>query len=100
MHQMKLLMETNPNVDFHRWIFQSQVTPMVGSAYDVAAGLPADFCAFGKGVTFERGELSGVVAKLVDCVPDVYRSGQPMTYDLDARLQRELVTVVKELSLH
>lgn len=100
MHQMKLLMATNPNMDFHRWIFQSQVTPMIGNAYDVVPGLPADFCAFGKGVTFERGELSGVVAKLVDCVPDVYRSGQPMTYDLDARLQRELVTVVKELSLH
>ena len=100
MHQMKLLMATNPNVDFHRWIYQSQVTPMNGNAYDVVSGLPADFCAFGKGVTFERGELSGVVAKLVDCVPDVYRSGQPMTYDLDTRLKRELVTVVKELSLH
>ena len=100
MHQMKLLMDTNPNVDFHRWIYQSQVTPMNGNAYDVVSGLPADFCAFGKGVTFERGELSGVVAKLVDCVPDVYRSGQPMTYDLDTRLKRELVTVVKELSLH
>lgn len=100
MHQMKLLMATNPNVDFHRWIFQSQVTPTNGKAYDVAAGLPADFCAFGKGVTFERCELSGVVAKLVDCVPDVYRSGHPKTYDHDSRLQRELVTVVKELSLH
>ena len=100
MHQMKLLMDTNPNVDFHRWIYQSQVTPMNGNAYDVVSGLPADFCAFGKGVTFERGELSGVVAKLVDCVPDVYRSGQPMTYDLDTRLKRALVTVVKELSLH
>ena len=100
MHQMKLLMDTNPNVDFHRWIFHSQVTPMNGNAYDVLPSLPADFCAFGKGVTFERGELSGVVAKLVDSVPDVYRSGQPMTYDLDTRLKRELVTVVKELSLH
>ena len=100
MHQMKLLMAANPNLDFHRWIFQSQVTPMNGSAIDVAAGLQADFCAFGKGVTLERGELSGVVAKLVDYVPDVYRSGQMMTYDVNARLQSELVTVVKELSLH
>ena len=73
---------------------------MNGNAYDVVPSLPADFCAFGKGVTFERGELSGVLAKLVDCVPEVYRSGQPMTYDLDTRLKRELVTVVKELSLH
>jgi hypothetical protein len=99
MHQMKLLMATNPNVDFHRWIFQSQVTPMNGNAYDVSAGLPADFCAYGKGVTFERGDLSDVVDKLVDCLPDVYRSGKLMTYDLNANLQRELVTVVKELSL-
>ena len=98
MHQMKLLMETNPSGDFHRWIFHSQVTPMNGNAYDVAAGLPADFCAYGKGVTFERGELSGVVGTLVDCMPDVYRSGKPMTYDLNANLQRELVSIVKELS--
>jgi hypothetical protein len=100
MHQMKLLMATNPNVDFHRWIFHSQVTPMNGNAYDMAAGLPADFCAYGKGVTFERGDLSDVVDKLVDCLPDVYRSGKLMTYDLNANLQRELVTVVKELSQH
>ncbi len=100
MHQMMLLMATNSNVDFHRWIFQSQVTPMNGNAYDVVSGLPADFCAFGKGVTLERGDLSGVIDKLVDCVPDVYRSGQMMTYDVNARLQSALVTVVKELSLH
>jgi hypothetical protein len=44
--------------------------------------------------------LSDVVDKLVDCLPDVYRSGKLMTFDLNANLQRELVTVVKELSLH
>lgn len=98
MNQMKLLMDTNPCGEFHRWIFHSQVTPMYRNSYDVAVGLPANFCAFGTGVTFERCELSSVVKQLVDFTPDVYCVGSLMRYKPGVSLDRELASIVKELS--
>jgi len=98
MHQMKLLMETNPRGELHRWIFQSQVTPTIGSSYDVTVGATANFCAFGKGMCFEQGKLKQVIEQLVDFTPDVYRVGSLMTYKPGVGLDRELVSIVKELS--
>jgi cytosine/adenosine deaminase-related metal-dependent hydrolase len=98
MHQMKLLMETNPRGELHRWIFQSQVTPTIGSSYDVTVGATANFCAFGKGMCFEQGKLKQVIEQLVDFTPDVYRVGSLMTYKPGVSLDRELVSIVKELS--
>jgi cytosine/adenosine deaminase-related metal-dependent hydrolase len=100
MHQMKLLMSNNPNVDFHRWIYQSQVTPMAGNAYDVTVGSSADFCAFGKGMTVEPGELIRVIEQIADFSPEVYRTGKLMDYKVYSSLHRELVSIVKELSAH
>jgi len=98
MHQMKLLMETNPSEDFHRWIFQSQVTPTIGSSYDVTVGSTANFCAFGKGMRFEQGKLNRVIEQVVEFTPDVYRDGSLMTYKPGVGLDRELASIVKELS--
>jgi hypothetical protein len=100
MHQMKLLMETHPSGDFHRWIFHSQVTPTIGSSYDVTVGSTANFCAFGKGMRFEQGKLNCVIEQVVDFTPDVYRDGSLMTYKPGVGLDRELASIVKELSLH
>ena len=98
MHQMKLLMETNPSEDFHRWIFQSQVTPTIGCSYDVTVGSMANFCAFGKGMSFEQGKLHRVIEQVVDFTPDVYRDGSLMTYMPGVSLDRELASIVKEIS--
>jgi hypothetical protein len=98
MHQMKLLMETHPSGDFHRWIFHSQVTPTIGSSYDVTVGATANFCAFGKGMRFEQGKLNRVIEQVVDFTPDVYRDGSLMTYKPGVGLDRELASIVKELS--
>jgi cytosine/adenosine deaminase-related metal-dependent hydrolase len=98
MHQLRLLMESSADVDIDKWLFRSQVTPDFGEPYDIEVGRTADFCAFGRGLTFRRGELREIVAQCDGYLPDVFRAGKQQDYHLDPGLKSSLTNIMKELA--
>lgn len=98
LKQLKLLMDISADEGFHRWLFRSQVTSGTTDTYDVNVGMPGDFCAYGKGKTVTNGDLWQVVGQFADSVPDVYRGGKRLDFQLDPHLESALGNIVKELA--